>query len=138
MHSLSSVRFLLLFSCISLISNELINLFSFIYISDEFYQTAAFKISDSFLQKTRQKYNSTRALASRLNLADMTTDLNLHPPSYVKMSQLEPPPSPSPKPSAAHTALKASSKLEMPNGILANGIVNKDDTTGGYLSWGFP
>lgn len=75
-------------------------------------------------------------MASRLNLADMTTDLNLHPPSYVKMSQLEPPPSPSPKLNTAHTVLKASAKLEMPNGVLANGVVNKDDTTGGYSFMG--
>lgn len=124
--------------------DELMKEFSLLYtpsVVKSVRRPYAFIEFDSFLQKTRQKYNSTRALASRLNLADMTTDLNLHPPSYVKMSQLEPPPSPSPKPSAAHTALKASSKLEMPNGILANGIVNKDDTTVGVtlrlkpISW---
>lgn len=34
----------------------------------------AFVEFDHFLQKTRQKYNSTRALASRLNLHEMTAD----------------------------------------------------------------
>ncbi|CAL4169779.1 unnamed protein product [Meganyctiphanes norvegica] len=51
----------------------------------------AFVEFDHFLQKTRQKYNSTRALASRLNLHEMTADLNLNPPTYIKVSDIEPP-----------------------------------------------
>ncbi|XP_045582106.1 vesicle-trafficking protein SEC22a [Procambarus clarkii] len=91
----------------------------------------AFIEFDTFLQKTRQKYSSTRALASRLNLAEMTTDLNLHPPSYVKMQQLEPPPPP-PPPLLAAPNLPASSTshtskaVSISNGVIANGFINKD------------
>lgn len=87
----------------------------------------AFIEFDSFLQRTRQKYNSTRAIASRLNLADMTTDLNLHPPTYLKMSHLEPPPLsflPKPLKTTPHTP------VPIPNG-LPNGVVTKDAPTVG-------
>ncbi|KAG7155055.1 vesicle-trafficking protein SEC22a-like [Homarus americanus] len=104
----------------------------------------AFIEFDTFLQKTRQKYNSTRALASRLNLAEMTTDLNLHPPSYIKMHQLEPPPSPSvtSRPSNVSTASHSPKTLGLSNGTVANGvIINKDVSTVGVtlrlrpISW---
>ncbi|XP_069950056.1 vesicle-trafficking protein SEC22a isoform X2 [Cherax quadricarinatus] len=85
----------------------------------------AFIEFDTFLQKTRQKYSSTRALASRLNLAEMTTDLNLHPPSYMKMHQLEPPPSSAPSPPCT-TSPHIPKSLGLSNGTIANGVINKD------------
>lgn len=94
-------------------------------------------LADTFLQKTRQKYNSSRALASRLNLAEMTTDLNLHPPSYIKLHHLEPPPPLPPTPPA--TPLSGSGDVlarnlksaSTPNGaLLYNGTATKDTSTG--------
>lgn len=99
----------------------------------------AFIEFDSFLQKTRQKYNSSRALASRLNLAEMTTDLNLHPPSYIKLHQLEPPPPLPPPPtlsaglsSASGGHVRNTSTTLTPNGALQyNGAATKDLSTVG-------
>lgn len=63
----------------------------------------------------------------------MTTDLNLHPPTYLKMHQLEPPPAPPPlTPNAPN-----STSLTLPhgrdslthalnNGVLPNGTLGKD------------
>ncbi|KAG0716165.1 Vesicle-trafficking protein SEC22a [Chionoecetes opilio] len=99
----------------------------------------AFIEFDSFLQKTRQKYNSSRALASRLNLAEMTTDLNLHPPSYIKLHHLEPPPPPVPPPplpgallSPTSGHIRSTSTTSIPNGALKyNGAAAKDISTVG-------
>ncbi|XP_068241569.1 vesicle-trafficking protein SEC22a-like [Palaemon carinicauda] len=88
----------------------------------------AFIEFDSFLQRTRHKYNSARAIAARLNLADMSTDLNLNPPTYIKMSNLEPPPLsqlPTPSSSVPHTP------VNIPNGSVSNGVLGKDTTTVG-------
>lgn len=94
-------------------------------------------LADTFLQKTRQKYNSSRALASRLNLAEMTTDLNLHPPSYIKLHHLEPPPLPPPTPpvtplsGGGGAVVRGTSTNFTPNGaLLYNGAATKDTSTG--------
>ncbi|XP_050734392.1 vesicle-trafficking protein SEC22a-like isoform X2 [Eriocheir sinensis] len=98
----------------------------------------AFIEFDTFLQKTRQKYNSSRALASRLNLGEMTNDLNLHPPSYIKLHHLEPPPLLPPTPPATPLSgsgvvlARSSSTPSTPNGaLLYNGAATKDTSTVG-------
>ncbi|CAG5865280.1 unnamed protein product [Menidia menidia] len=35
---------------------------------------------DTFIQKTKQRYNSPRSLSTRINLADMQTEIRLRPP----------------------------------------------------------
>ncbi|XP_071553078.1 vesicle-trafficking protein SEC22a-like [Panulirus ornatus] len=118
--------------------DELMKEFSLLYTASvvkSVRRPYAFIEFDTFLQKTRQKYNSTRSLASRLNLAEMTTDLNLHPPSYIKMQHIEPPLPPPPPSSVSSpsntTGPHTPNALSIPNGTLANGSVSKDISTVG-------
>ncbi|KAK3853725.1 hypothetical protein Pcinc_039744 [Petrolisthes cinctipes] len=123
--------------------DELMKEFSILYTSSvvkSVRRPYAFIEFDSFLQKTRQKYNSSRALASRINLAEMTNDLNLHPPTYLKMHQLEPPPAPPPlTPSVStSTTLTLSHRHDslphtLNNGVLANGTISKDAPSIGVI-----
>ena len=39
--------------------------------------------SEPFLKKAKQRYNSPRTLSTRVNLADMSTELKLRPPHYI-------------------------------------------------------
>ncbi|KAK7084805.1 Vesicle-trafficking protein S22a [Halocaridina rubra] len=117
---------ILAFSCLDELRKEF-NILYTLSVVNSVRRPYAFIEFDSFLQRTRQKYNSTRAIASRLNLADMTTDLNLNPPTYIKMTHLEPPPLSTPNLSskALHTP------VNIPNGVLPNGTINKDNNTVG-------
>lgn len=45
---------------------------------------------DSFIQKTKQRYNNTRTLTSRLNLSEMSEDLHNNPPFQISQSELGP------------------------------------------------
>ncbi|ELU14829.1 hypothetical protein CAPTEDRAFT_178637 [Capitella teleta] len=49
----------------------------------------AFIEFDTFLQKTKQRYNKTRSLATRVNLAEMTLEMKLRPPYLIKDSDLD-------------------------------------------------
>ena len=77
--------------------NNLLN-----YVYTEFF------FSEGYLEKVQQKYNSPQNLASRINLNDMTNNLNINPPVYMKLSDLSPP---SPVPSKA-----TFQSITMPNG----------------------
>ncbi|XP_064420006.1 vesicle-trafficking protein SEC22a [Latimeria chalumnae] len=43
---------------------------------------------DNFIQKTKQRYNSPRSLSTRINLADMQTEIKLRPPHQLSVSDL--------------------------------------------------
>lgn len=43
---------------------------------------------DSFIQKTKQRYNNTRTLTSRLNLSEMSEDLQTNPPFQISLTEL--------------------------------------------------
>lgn len=45
---------------------------------------------DSFIQKTKQRYNNTRTLTSRLNLSEMSENLHDNPPFQISHSELGP------------------------------------------------
>ena len=45
---------------------------------------------DSFIQKTKQRYNNTRTLTSRLNLSEMSEDLHNNPPFQILQTELGP------------------------------------------------
>ena len=45
---------------------------------------------DSFIQKTKQRYNNTRTLTSRLNLSEMSEDLHNNPPFQILQAELGP------------------------------------------------
>ncbi len=41
-------------------------------------------ISDSFLQRTKHRYNNPRNLSTRVNLSDMSEEMRLRPPYMVQ------------------------------------------------------
>ncbi|XP_068602392.1 vesicle-trafficking protein SEC22a [Brachionichthys hirsutus] len=43
---------------------------------------------DTFIQKTKQRYNSPRSLSTRVNLADMQTEIKLRPPYRLSAEDL--------------------------------------------------
>ncbi|XP_020913002.1 vesicle-trafficking protein SEC22a [Exaiptasia diaphana] len=43
---------------------------------------------DSFIQKTKQRYNNTRSLTTRLNLSEMSEELQNHPPHQISQIDL--------------------------------------------------
>ncbi|KAM9709150.1 vesicle-trafficking protein SEC22a [Menidia menidia] len=43
---------------------------------------------DTFIQKTKQRYNSPRSLSTRINLADMQTEIRLRPPYRLSPEDL--------------------------------------------------
>ncbi|XP_062463070.1 vesicle-trafficking protein SEC22a isoform X2 [Pezoporus occidentalis] len=43
---------------------------------------------DNFIQRTKQRYNSTRSLSTKMNLADMQTEIKLRPPYQISLSEL--------------------------------------------------
>ncbi|KAK1165898.1 vesicle-trafficking protein SEC22a [Acipenser oxyrinchus oxyrinchus] len=43
---------------------------------------------DNFIQKTKQRYNSPRSLSTKINLADMQTEIKLRPPYQLSTSDL--------------------------------------------------
>lgn len=45
---------------------------------------------DAFIQKTKQRYNNTRTLTSRLNLSEMSEDLHNNPPFEILQTELGP------------------------------------------------
>lgn len=47
-------------------------------------------LQDSFIQKTKQRYNNTRTLTSRLNLSEMSEDLQSNPPFQISQAELGP------------------------------------------------
>lgn len=44
--------------------------------------------SDTFIQKTKQRYNSPRSLSTRIDLADMQTEIKLRPPYQLSPEDL--------------------------------------------------
>ncbi|KAF3694576.1 Vesicle-trafficking protein SEC22a [Channa argus] len=44
--------------------------------------------SDTFIQKTKQRYNSPRSLSTKINLADMQTEIKLRPPYQLSPEDL--------------------------------------------------
>ena len=47
-----------------------------------------FFLLDAFIQKTKQRYNNTRTLTSRLNLSEMSEDLHNNPPFEISLTEL--------------------------------------------------
>ena len=45
--------------------------------------------SDTFIQKTKQRYNSPRSLSTKINLADMQTEIKLRPPYQLSPEDLQ-------------------------------------------------
>ncbi|KAK3753287.1 hypothetical protein QZH41_015224 [Actinostola sp. cb2023] len=43
---------------------------------------------DSFIQKTKQRYNNTRSLTTRINLSEMSEELQNHPPHQISQIDL--------------------------------------------------
>ncbi|XP_014727256.1 PREDICTED: vesicle-trafficking protein SEC22a isoform X2 [Sturnus vulgaris] len=43
---------------------------------------------DNFIQRTKQRYNNTRSLSTKMNLADMQTEIKLRPPYQISVSEL--------------------------------------------------
>lgn len=44
--------------------------------------------TDNFIQRTKQRYNNTRSLSTKMNLADMQTEIKLRPPYQISVSEL--------------------------------------------------
>ncbi|KAG8537605.1 hypothetical protein GDO81_024223 [Engystomops pustulosus] len=47
-----------------------------------------FAHTDNFIQKTKQRYNNPRSLTTRVNLADMQTEIRLRPPYHISLQEL--------------------------------------------------
>lgn len=45
-------------------------------------------VLDTFIQKTKQRYNSPRSLSTKINLADMQTEIKLRPPYQLSPEDL--------------------------------------------------
>lgn len=45
--------------------------------------------SDTFIQKTKQRYNSLRSLSTKINLAVMQTEIKLRPPYQLSPEDLQ-------------------------------------------------
>lgn len=45
--------------------------------------------TDTFIQKTKQRYNSPRSLSTKINLADMQTEIKLRPPYQLSPEDLQ-------------------------------------------------
>ncbi|KAJ0070034.1 hypothetical protein NL108_000297, partial [Boleophthalmus pectinirostris] len=43
---------------------------------------------DTFIQKTKQRYNNPRSLSTKLNLSDMQTEIRLRPPYQLSLDEL--------------------------------------------------
>ncbi|KAM4626089.1 vesicle-trafficking protein SEC22a [Discoglossus pictus] len=43
---------------------------------------------DNFIQKTKQRFNSPRSLSTKMNLADMQTEIRLRPPYQISLHEL--------------------------------------------------
>ncbi|XP_020616395.1 vesicle-trafficking protein SEC22a-like isoform X2 [Orbicella faveolata] len=54
------------------------------------YTPTLWETADSFIQKTKQRYNNTRTLTSRLNLSEMSEDLHNNPPFEILQTELGP------------------------------------------------
>lgn len=44
---------------------------------------------DTFIQKTKQRYNNPRSLSTRINLSDMQTEIKLRPPYVLSLEELQ-------------------------------------------------
>ncbi|XP_076319702.1 vesicle-trafficking protein SEC22a-like isoform X4 [Tachypleus tridentatus] len=43
---------------------------------------------DSYIQKTRQRYNNPRSLTTRLNLSNLSTEIQLRPPQQIELCDI--------------------------------------------------
>uniref|UniRef100_A0A8C5QPZ8 SEC22 homolog A, vesicle trafficking protein n=1 Tax=Leptobrachium leishanense TaxID=445787 RepID=A0A8C5QPZ8_9ANUR len=48
----------------------------------------AFIEFDNFIQKTKQRFNNPRSLSTKMNLADMQTEIRLRPPYQISLQEL--------------------------------------------------
>lgn len=44
--------------------------------------------TDNFIRKTKQRYNSPRSLSTKINLADMQTEIKLRPPYQLSAEDI--------------------------------------------------
>ncbi len=45
-------------------------------------------LTDNFIRKTKQRYNSPRSLSTKINLADMQTEIKLRPPYQLSAEDI--------------------------------------------------
>lgn len=77
---LRSVCFPNTMSSVSVFVRQLISLLFFLLY--------LFNLIDNFIQKTKQRYNSPRSLSTKINLADMQTEIKLRPPYQLTPEDL--------------------------------------------------
>ncbi|XP_056291749.1 vesicle-trafficking protein SEC22a [Pseudoliparis swirei] len=74
---------------------------------------------DTFIQKTKQRYNSPRSLSTRINLADMQTEIRLRPPYQLSPEDLQ-----AVNGAAAPTACKYKAPSQVLSPVSLSGVVS--------------
>ncbi|XP_068458171.1 vesicle-trafficking protein SEC22a [Clinocottus analis] len=74
---------------------------------------------DTFIQKTKQRYNSPRSLSTRINLADMQTEIRLRPPYQLSPEDLQ-----AVTGAAVHTASKYKAPSQVLQPVSLAGVVS--------------
>lgn len=52
------------------------------------YSVVSIVLTDNFIRKTKQRYNSPRSLSTKINLADMQTEIKLRPPYQLSAEDI--------------------------------------------------
>lgn len=52
------------------------------------YCAVSMVLTDNFIRKTKQRYNSPRSLSTKINLADMQTEIKLRPPYQLSAEDI--------------------------------------------------
>lgn len=52
------------------------------------YSAVSIVLIDNFIRKTKQRYNSPRSLSTKINLADMQTEIKLRPPYQLSAEDI--------------------------------------------------
>lgn len=59
------------------------------FVIEAFAQCAVSMVfTDNFIRKTKQRYNSPRSLSTKINLADMQTEIKLRPPYQLSAEDI--------------------------------------------------
>ncbi|NWR69221.1 SC22A protein, partial [Centropus unirufus] len=69
------------------LQKEFITTYNMIKINTA-YRPYCFIELDNFIQRTKRRYNDTRSFSTKMNLAEMQTDIKLRPPYEISMSEL--------------------------------------------------
>lgn len=57
-------------------------------IEASIYSAVSMISTDNFIRKTKQRYNSPRSLSTKINLADMQTEIKLRPPYQLSAEDI--------------------------------------------------